>query len=179
MPEHLQFPLGTALIILPILLGGILGMWGQVFVRNVSSEGRTELFLSILLPTIFVGVMGASAGLWHVPSYDEFYLPHDGRRDFQTSLFLAFAASMITIPIASKMTPVFWQTVIRLRERQISLALLVGLVGMAGPLVFFSYSLVHRPEVLLYVGIQYAVFGLILRQFTRPALLEEESPSDV
>ena len=65
---------------------------------------------------------------------------------------------------------------VRLRQRQVSLALLVALVGLAGPLIFFLYTLLHGPLVLLYVALQYAVFGFILWQFTRPAPLEEEAP---
>jgi hypothetical protein len=179
MPEHLQFPLGTALLVLPILMGGILAMWGQVFVRNEARAARSALFLGILLPTLVIGVMAASAGVWHSPKDDEWGFPQDIRRVCQTSLFLAFAASLVAIPIAAKMTPAMRLAATRLRQRQVSLALLVAAVGLAGPLVFFLYALLSGPLVLLYVGLQYAVFGFILWQITRPApTLEDALPND-
>jgi uncharacterized RDD family membrane protein YckC len=176
MPEYLQFPLSSALFVLPILLGGILAMWSQVFVRNLQETARSAMFLGILVPTAVVGMMAASTGVWHAPKYDEYDLPYDSRRNFQTSLFLAFATSLVAIPVAAKMTPALRVATDRLKQRQFSLALLVALVGLAGPLVFFLYTLLHGPVVLLYVGMQYAVFGFILWQFTRPAPLEEEVP---
>jgi hypothetical protein len=176
MPEYLQFPLSSALFVLPVLLGGILAMWSQVFVRNLDQAARSAMFLGILVPTAIVGVMAGSAGVWNAPDYDELGFPHDARRDVQTSLFLAFAASLVAIPVAAKMTPALGLAAMRLRQRQVSLALLVALVGLAGPLIFFLYTLLHGPVVLLYVGLQYAVFGFILWQFTRPAPLEEDAP---
>ena len=175
MPEYLQFPLGSAIFILPVLLGGILAMWSQIFVRNLDEAARSAMFLGILVPTAIIGVIAGSAGVWHAPKYDELDLPYDILRDFQTSLFLAFAASLVAIPVAAKMTPALGLAATRLKQRQVSLVLLVALVGLAGPLVFFLYTLLHQPLVLLYVGLQYAVFGFILWQFTRAAPLEEEA----
>ena len=97
MPEYLQFPLSSALFVLPVLLGGMLAMWSQVFVRNLNEAARSAMFLGILVPTTIVGMMAASAGVWHAPKYDEYDLPYDSRRNFQTSLFIAFAASLVTI----------------------------------------------------------------------------------
>ena len=174
MPEYLQFPLGSALVVLPVLLGGILAMWSQVFVRNESEATRTALFWGIFVPTMVMGLMVGSAGVWYSPEFDDSGDPHDTRRDFQTSLFLAFAASLIAIPVAAKMAPSFKLAAIRLRQRQISLAFLVVGAGLAGPLVFFLYSLLHRPVVMLYVGLQFAVFGFILRQLTQPSPTDEE-----
>ena len=176
MPEYLQFPLSSALSVLPVLLGGMLAMWSQVFVRNLHEAARSAMFLGILVPTAIVGMMAASAGVWHAPKYDEYDLPYDSRRNFQTSLFLAFAASLVAIPVAAKMTPALGLAAARLRQRQVSLVLLVALVGLAGPLIFFLYTLLHGPMVLLYVALQYAVFGFILRQFTMPAPIEEDAP---
>jgi hypothetical protein len=179
MPEHLQFPLGPALLILPVLLGGILAMWSLVFVRNEVVLDSAALFWGIFVPTMVVGLLVGSAGVWYSPEYDEWGDPHDARRDFQPSLFLAFAASLITIPFAAKMAPAFQLAAKRIRQRQLSLALLVVSVGLTGPLVFFLHTLLHRPSVLLYIGLQYAVFGFILWQLTRPSLVDEDSPQNV
>src|SRR5689334_22309116 len=121
MPENLQFPLGSALFILPVLLGGILAMWSQVFVRNEPEAARTALFWGIFVPTMVVGLMVGSAGVWYSPEYDASGDLHDTRRDFQTSLFLAFAGSLLTIPVAAKIAPAFGLAAIRLRQRQFSL----------------------------------------------------------
>ena len=67
----------------------------------------------------------------------------------------------------------------RLRQRQISLALLVALVGLGGPLVFFFYAVIRGPGVMIYVGVQYAILGFILWQLTRPVPMEETvAPND-
>ena len=174
MSEHLQFPLGSALIVLPLLTGGILAMWSQVFVRREAEAARSTLFWAILVPTMIVGLFVGSSGVWYSPEFDNFGDPYDTRRDFQTSLFVAFAASLVSIPIAVKMAPTFKQAATRLRQRQISLALLVVSAGLAGPLVYFLYSLFRGPMVMLYVGLQFAVFGFILWQLTRPSPAGEE-----
>ena len=174
MPQNVQFPLESALFVLPILLAGIMAMWSQVFVRNLDGAARSAMFLGILVPTAIAGVIAGSAGVWNAPEFDESGEPHDSRLDVQTSLFLSFLASLVVIPVAAKMTPALSTAATRLKQRQISLALLVTVAGLAGPLVFFLYTLLHGPAVLLYVAFQYAVFGFILRQFTRPAPVDEE-----
>src|SRR5436190_11242370 len=174
MSEHLQFPLGSALVVLPLLTGGILAVWSHVFVRREAEAVRRTLFWGIFVPTMVVGMLVGSSGDWYSPEFDSFGDPYDTRRDFQTSLFIAFAASLVSIPIAAKMAPAFKLAVSRLRQRQISLALLVVSAGLAGPLVYFLYSLFRGPLVMLYVGLQFAVFGFILWQLTRPSPVSEE-----
>ena len=173
--QNAQFPFSGGLVVLPILTGGMLAMWSLVFIRGCDPAVRASMFYAILLPSTVAGMVLGCAGVWNAPLFDPFGYPRDFRDEVQTSLFLAFLASGITIPLTGRLTPAISATIDRLRQRQVSLFLLIVSAGLAGPLLFVGYTLLHNPIALVFISLQYTVFGFILWQLTRPVPLEEDS----